>query len=185
MSDAEHASFFKSLNLEDDLTVKHFTVEGKLGFRVVVFTPSCTDWFVKRRRNATTSSCTCVAFFIMDVCEEFTPEWFNFRQGRRGFGGSSSKHLSTLHQNKILRVIKKNLVKICFEMFVFFERAQKNDDYKIFLEQCLASDWNMESMRTQTSQTQNAHSIAVRGPSTAHPGTHRAAERGHPSATRQ
>ena len=39
MTDAEHASLYKSLtdDLEDDLTVKHFTVEGKLGFRAWLF----------------------------------------------------------------------------------------------------------------------------------------------------
>merc|ERR1712110_1118106 len=39
----------------------------------------------------------------------------------------------TLQQNKILRVIKKNLVKKCLEMFQ--EMGEKKDDYKKFYEQ--------------------------------------------------
>jgi len=39
----------------------------------------------------------------------------------------------TLQQNKILRVIKKNLVKKCLEMFT--EIGEKKDDYKKFYEQ--------------------------------------------------
>merc|ERR1712007_421226 len=41
--------------------------------------------------------------------------------------------MGTLQQNKILRVIKKNLVKKCLEMFA--EIAEKKDDYKKCYEQ--------------------------------------------------
>ena len=53
----------------------------------------------------------------------------------RGFGGSSleCKGRESLQQNEILRVIKKNLVKSCFEMFA--EIATENDDCKKFSEQ--------------------------------------------------
>jgi molecular chaperone HtpG len=138
VTEDEYSEFYKSMTGDYDtyLDVSHFNIEGQVEFKGLLYIPkrSPIDLFDGQTKRKGMIKLYSRKVFITDDCEDLLPEYLKFVKGvieTEDIPLNISRE--TLQQNKIIKIIGKNIMKKVFEMFN--KISEDPDNFRTFYEQ--------------------------------------------------
>ena len=133
VSEEEYKSLYKNISndYQDCLCYKHFTAEGTLEFKGIVYFPSHPPYDMFNNEERKSFKLYVKRVFIMDNCKELIPEWLSFAHGLVDTDDlplNVSREI--LQQNKIIKVMRKKIVLKTIELLD--DLAKDDEKYKAF-----------------------------------------------------
>eukprot|EP00296_Roombia_truncata_P007520 JP445958.1.p1 GENE.JP445958.1~~JP445958.1.p1 ORF type:complete len:843 (-),score=459.83 JP445958.1:346-2874(-) len=130
VEDEDYNKFFKALtkDFEDPLSHIHFTAEGEVEFRSILYIPSKppADMFEKTNAQNNNVRLYVRRVFITDEFDDLLPRYLNFLKGvvdSEDLPLNVSREM--LQQSRVLKVIKKKLVTKALEMMRRLSEAEE------------------------------------------------------------
>lgn len=130
----EYTSFYKTISgdFQEPLAYKHFSVEGQLEYKGIIFIPRNAPFDMFENRKQKSLKLHVRKVFVTDESEFIVPEWLSFI---KGVVDSNDLPLNIsreyLQHNRVLQTIQKTIVKKAIELF-----SELNDeDGKVFYSQ--------------------------------------------------
>uniref|UniRef100_A0A8C7XSM8 Heat shock protein 90, beta (grp94), member 1 n=1 Tax=Oryzias sinensis TaxID=183150 RepID=A0A8C7XSM8_9TELE len=130
----EYKAFYKtfSKDSEDPLTHIHFTAEGEVTFKSILFVPSAAprglfDEYGSKKNDFVKLFVRRV--FITDDFNDMMPKYLNFVKGVDSDDLPLNVSRETLQQHKLLKVIRKKLVRKTLDMIKKIAEEQYNEKF--------------------------------------------------------
>ncbi|XP_062203736.1 heat shock protein 90-6, mitochondrial-like [Phragmites australis] len=137
VSTEEYNEFYKKTFNEylDPLASSHFTTEGEVEFRSILFVPATKKEDITDRKTKNIRLYVKRVFISDDFDGELFPRYLSFV---KGVVDSNDLPLNVsreiLQESRIVRIMKKRLVRKAFDMILGISCSENRDDYERFWE---------------------------------------------------